>query len=94
MRRSLCTCSGVEAIFLELPLAQAGTPELCRAIEQVGFFFSGIGPCFDDAGDALRLQFLNVELDMDVLQLHGRFAQELAAYVARERERVGKRQFL
>jgi serine/threonine-protein kinase RsbW len=88
LRRSLCDGSGVEAIFLELPLAQTGTPELCRVVEQDGFFFSGIGPCFDAAGDALRLQFLNVELDIGLLQLHGGFSQELAAYVARERERV------
>ena len=90
VRRSLCDTAGVEAVFLELPLAQAGTPELCRAVEQEGFFFSGIGPCFGNAGDALRLQFLNVDLDIALLQLHGRFAFELAGYVARERERVAK----
>jgi hypothetical protein len=82
--------SRVEAVFLELPLAQAGTPELCRAVEQDGFFFSGIGPCFGADGDTLRLQCLNVELDLALLRLHGPFAQELSAYVARERERVGK----
>jgi serine/threonine-protein kinase RsbW len=90
MRRSLCETSGVESIFLELPLAQVGTPELCQAVEQDGFFFSGIGPCFDADGDVLRLQFLNVELDIALLQLHGRFAQELATYVAQERDRVEK----
>jgi serine/threonine-protein kinase RsbW len=90
VRRSLCDTAGVEAVFLELPLAQAGTPELCRAVEQDGFFFSGIGPCFSTVGDALRLQFVNVDLDIALLQLQGRFAHELAAYVARERERVGK----
>jgi hypothetical protein len=89
-RRYLCETCGAEAIFLELPLAQAATPELCRAVEQDGFFFSGIGPCFGTVGDALRLQFLNVDLDIALLQLHGRLAHELAAYVARERERVGK----
>ena len=89
-RRSLCETSRTEAVFLELPLAQAGTPELCRAVEQEGFFFSGIGPCFGADGDALRLQFLNVDLDIGLLQLHGQFAHELTAYVARERERVRK----
>jgi hypothetical protein len=89
-RRALCETCGAEAVFLELPLAQAGTPELCQAVEQDGFFFSGIGPCFGAVGDVLRLQFLNVDLDFAVLQFHGLFAHELAAYVARERERVGK----
>ena len=90
VRRSLCATAAVEAVFLELPLAQPGTPELCRAVEQDGFFFSGIGPCFGTSGDVLRLQFLNVDLDIALLQLHGRFACELAGYVARERERVAK----
>jgi hypothetical protein len=38
--------SRAKAVFLGLRLAQAGTPELCRAVEQEGFFFSRIGPCF------------------------------------------------
>lgn len=88
-RRSLCEDSGVEVIFVELPLSQAGTPELCRAVEQDGFFFSGIGPCFAPDGDALRLQFLNVEVDISLLQLHCPFARELAAYVAEARKQVG-----
>ena len=33
---------------------------------------------------------MNVDLDIALLQLHGGFAHELATYVARERERVGK----
>jgi hypothetical protein len=90
LRGSLGENPAVEAIFLELPLAQPGTPGLCRALEQDGFFFSGIGPCFDTRGDALRLQFLNAEQDMGLLQLHSPFARELAAYVAGERKRVGK----
>jgi serine/threonine-protein kinase RsbW len=89
-RRSLCETSAVEAIFLELPLAQAGTPDLCCSLEQAGFFFSGIGPSFAADGDVLRLQFLNVELDTALLQLDGPFARELAAYVAQAREQVGK----
>src|SRR5262249_23385665 len=37
-----CRDSGAEVVFLELPLSQPGTPELCRAAESTGFFFSGV----------------------------------------------------
>ena len=50
--------AGAEAIFLELPLAQAGTPALCEAAEAAGFYFSGIGPAFATDGDALLGQLL------------------------------------
>src|SRR5262245_56967385 len=53
-RRGLCEGSGAEAVFLELPLARAETPALCRSLERDGFFFSGIGPHFAADGDALR----------------------------------------
>jgi hypothetical protein len=88
LRRQLCENSGAEVVYLELPLAQAGTPDLCRAAEQDGFFFSGVGPCFAPDGDALRLQFLTVKLDTALLQVENPMARELVAYVDRERGRV------
>jgi anti-sigma regulatory factor (Ser/Thr protein kinase)/GNAT superfamily N-acetyltransferase len=84
----LSTVAGAEVVYLELPLAQAGTPDLCRAAEEVGFFFSGVGPHFAPDGDALRLQFLNTALDPALVQVYSPFGQELLAYVAKERERV------
>jgi serine/threonine-protein kinase RsbW len=77
--------SGAEAVFLDLPLAQAETPALCRAAEEDGFFFSGIGPRFAADGDALRLQWLGVPLDLSLLQIDSPWARELVAYVGRER---------
>jgi hypothetical protein len=84
----LTDLAGAEVVYLELPLAQAGTPELCSVAEELGFFFSGVGPCFAPDGDTLRLQYLNTELDIGRLQLYSPFAKELAAYIATERERV------
>jgi hypothetical protein len=49
----------------------------------------GLGPHFAPDGDALRLQYLAVELDPARLQVASPFARELLAYVARERARVG-----
>jgi hypothetical protein len=89
LRRELCGPKGAEAVFLELPLAQAGTPDLCRAAEADGFFFSGVGPGFAADGDALRLQYLAVGLDAALLQIESAPGRDLVDYVERERRRVG-----
>jgi hypothetical protein len=81
--------SKAEAVFLELPLAQGGTPALCEIAEKEGFFFCGVGPHFAADGDVLRMQLLHVDLDVDLLLLDSPFAKELAAYISRERNRVG-----
>jgi hypothetical protein len=90
VRRELAESSGAEAIFLELPLGDAGTPALCLAAEREGFFLSGVGPCFAPAGDVLRLQYLNTPLDTERLQISSPFGRELCAYVEAERQRVGR----
>jgi hypothetical protein len=79
---------GAQAIFLRLPLAQAGTDELCRAAEQQGFFFSGLDPCGDEEGDVLQLQSLSGPLDLEALHIDEPFAQEIVAYVAARRQEV------
>jgi hypothetical protein len=79
---------GAEVVFLELPLAQPGTPGLCAAAEAMGFFFCGVGPYHTPDGDVLRLQCLHVELDVALLQVANPFAGELVAYVAAERMRT------
>lgn len=80
--------AGAEAIFLELPLAQPGTPALCEQAEAAGFFFSGICPGFAADGDVLRLQHVATDLDVSQIQVEHPFATELVEYVANERERV------
>jgi hypothetical protein len=79
-------------VYLELPLADPGTPALCAAAEGMGFFFSGVGVNFAPTSDVLRLQYLNCELDIGLLQVAGALAHELVAYVAAERQRVARGQ--
>src|SRR5262249_31158723 len=80
--------SGAEAVYLELPLADPGTPEVAEAAEATGLFFSGIGPHFAASGDALRLQYLASEINPALLQIANPFARELVAYAQSERQRV------
>ena len=88
-RRDLCDMAGAKVVGLCLPLAQGGTPYLCEAAEDDGFFFSGVQPYFAPDGDFLRLQYLNAELDPESIHLSSPFAKELLTYVLQEKERVG-----
>ena len=88
-RTDLCTVAGTEIVYLYLPLAQAGTPELCACAEAEGFFFSGIGPRFAKDGDVLCLQYVGGELDPRRLQIATPYGRELLDYVTAERARVG-----
>jgi len=60
----LLEIAGAETVYLDLPLAQARTPDLCTAAEAEGFSFSGLGPSFAPDGDVLTLQYLNEDLDL------------------------------
>ena len=88
--RDLCEIVGSESVYLELPLSQAGMPDLCVQVEEEGFFFGGVGPHFAPDGDTLRLQFLATDLDLSRLQTVNPFGGELLRYVSAERTRVGK----
>lgn len=82
---------GAKAISLELPLAQAGTAELCRAAEGLSYFFCGLGPSFAADGDALLLQYLDEDLDAALILIENPLAKGLLAYVDKERKRARSR---
>jgi hypothetical protein len=87
-RQDLCAVAETDVVYLYLPLAQAGTPDLCADAETEGFFFSGLGPRFLADGDALCLQYVPRQLDAHRLQVASPFGRELLAYVEAERTRV------
>jgi hypothetical protein len=90
VREDLVETAAVDAVLLELPLANPGAVHLCEAAEADGFFFAGLGPGFAPEGDVLRLQYLTVPVDCTRLQILSPFGRELLAYVDAERERVGR----
>jgi hypothetical protein len=77
-----------KCLTLELPLAQAATAELCQRVEEIGFYFCGLGPAFAGDGDMLLLQLPVEEIDLALLQINHAFSKEMLAYVASERDRV------
>ena len=64
---------------MELPLGQPETAEVCRAAEEAGFFFSGLGPAFAGDGDVLLMQFLAEDLDLSLIEIENPFAKDLLA---------------
>jgi len=83
----LLEIAGAGTVYLDLPLAQAGSPDLCAAAETEGFFFSGLGPCFAPDGDVLTLQYLKEELDTSQVQMASPVGQKLLDYIDQERTR-------
>ena len=78
--RDLCL-RRVDVIRMALPLEDPGTPELCGAMEEQGYFFAGIFP-EGHREHKLLLQYLNnVEWDDQKIQVFGPLTQELLAYV-------------
>jgi hypothetical protein len=86
--RELLKSSEAKAISLELPLTQRGAAAVCTAAEEMGFFFSGLGPRYVDNNDVLLLQMPREEIDVSLVQIHHPFAREMLEYMDRERERV------
>jgi serine/threonine-protein kinase RsbW len=78
--RDLCIRK-TAAIQLMLPLADPATCLMTEAIEDLGFFFSGILP-HESVGDVLLLQYQNnVPLDYDKILVHTETAGELLTYI-------------
>lgn len=82
--------TGAEVVYLNVPLADPSTPVLLEDLEAIGYFFCGVGPSFLADGDALMLQCLgpDVELDPTQIEVASPFAAELVEYCFADRARV------
>jgi anti-sigma regulatory factor (Ser/Thr protein kinase)/predicted N-acetyltransferase YhbS len=87
-RNELVRQAGTRVILLSVRLSRPGCAAVCEAAEQLGFFYSGLGPFFDEGEDVLRLQYLDVALDTGALQLASPFAHRLLKYIEADRARV------
>jgi hypothetical protein len=87
-RRAMREESGIEAVFVELPLSEPGAAKVCEQLEARGFFFCGIKVGPPETGDVLRLQYVEPPIDFALIKIEGDFAKEVTAYVASERART------
>lgn len=87
--RELCF-QKLDCVFLDLPLCDPATARHSAAAEILGFFFAGLIPELD-AGDVLRLQYLNnVKIDPSKTVVVSDFGKDLFDYVWKECERASR----
>ncbi len=87
-RNELARQAGARVILLSVRLSRPGCGAACDAAERLGFFYSGLGPFFDEGEDVLRLQYVDVPLDTGALQLASPFAHRLLKYIEADRARI------
>ena len=87
-RDELVRRAGARVIFLDLRLDDAGCAAACAVAEQLGFFYGGLCPHFSAGHDVLRLQSIDVPIDVDRLAVAGPFAREILDYITADRARV------
>lgn len=87
-RRHLFHRTGLDAVYLDLPLDDPATALLADHLERLGVSYSGIFPNHRADGDVLRMQSLHrariTADDISVASSHGR---ELLAYVLKDLSR-------
>ena len=89
--KDLLEIGQVDVVYLELPLDQGDTNNLCRGAEEIGFFFTGLGPSsVTPGGESLFLQYLNTQLDLSLLQIATPLGRTIFDYVSREKQPVVK----
>jgi serine/threonine-protein kinase RsbW len=74
-RRDLCA-TGIQIVHVELPLSDPATAGVTDLLHQQGFLYGGCIPELRD-GDVLRLQYLDVEVDTDIILLYTDEARRL-----------------
>jgi hypothetical protein len=79
-----------EAVFAEIHANDPGAIEICLELEQMGYFFCGIEPRDEEAGDRIMMQILTTPLDLSLVQTADYMARDLLAYIGSERERVSR----
>jgi hypothetical protein len=82
---------GCETVYLDLPLSQPETASAAESAEEQGFSFLGVGPCFAEDGDMVRMAFIADPLSSDHIHVISQFGQELVAYALDEMKRVANR---
>ena len=81
--------SQVPVFYVRVPLGQLGGPSFCVALEQQGFFFSGLVPGGTPEEDQLQLQRLDVPFSFDEVRIENPLAKVIFAYAVAAHDRVG-----
>lgn len=78
------------AVFIYLPLNDPACPKLVEDCESLGFFFGGIMPHVHFGGDRLFLQYIDPNISLGEIRIHGSKTEKLLLYINNEYEKVKK----
>ena len=84
MINSLKEQEDLNAIFLDLPLQNAATPQQFNKMEGLGFIYSGLTPLFHQQSHYLRLQKVYSDLDLDLIEVYSQFGKKIKKLIADE----------
>lgn len=87
-KREIIERSHVEAVYVELPLADPATPYVADEIERDGFGFLGVVPNFSTRGDVLRMAYLVEPLEREPIKTFDEFTGRVFDYALAEQKRV------
>jgi len=87
-RDELVRRAGTRVLYLDLRLEDPGCAAACAVAERLGFFYGGLCPYFAEGRDVLRLQLVDVPIDVNQLAVAGPFAREILDYIVADRTRV------
>ena len=87
-KRRLVEHTHIEAVFVELPLEDEGTPHVAEELQVDGFGFIGVVPHFSTRGDVLRLVYLVDPLARKPIQTVDAFAAQFVDYALTEQARL------
>ena len=88
-KREIVERSHAAVVYAELPLNDPATPAVAEALEEEGFGFLGVAPCFGPRGDdLLRLAYLVEPLEREPIKTADEFCAKLVDYALAEQQRV------
>ena len=86
--REVIEVSRMEAVFVDLPLADPATAGVWDSLASCGLGFVGIGPHFSPLGDVVRLVYLVEPMAREPIKTFEPFAGKLVDYALAEQQRV------
>jgi anti-sigma regulatory factor (Ser/Thr protein kinase)/N-acetylglutamate synthase-like GNAT family acetyltransferase len=84
MLESLEKQEDLNAIYADLPLDNSATPEHLPILRGWKFFYCGLAPMFHQESDYLRLQKVNAELDLELVDVFSDFGKKIKSIIADE----------
>ncbi|WP_138431009.1 GNAT family N-acetyltransferase [Fodinibius saliphilus] len=84
MIKSLQEQENPNAIYIDLPLENSATPEQFKIVKSLDFIYCGLAPMFHNESDYLRLQKINIPLNLELIEIFSSFGQRIKNHITDE----------